>query len=139
MSPRPRGRTQPCGREEAATRLAHARKFLDVAELCADEEHVPESASVAAALAVLAGIAASDCACCAATGLRSRAQDHRDAQTHLAQIHPGGDEAARALKRLLDVKDTAHYGLINVSGEKLKASLRQARSLVEFASEVLRR
>lgn len=62
-------RTQTCGPTDARTRLAQARKFLEVAELVAAED-IPESHSVSAALAVLAGIAA----CCAALG---RCRDHR--------------------------------------------------------------
>lgn len=120
-------------------RLAHARKFLEVAELCAVEDQNPESATVAASLAVLAGIAAADAACCAALGLRARGQDHHDAEKHLGQVEPGGPEAARALKRLLDLKDTAQYGLIHLGGEKLRIALRQASVLVQFAAAVLMR
>lgn len=57
----------------------------------------------------------------------------------LAQVVPGGEEAASWLRRLLDLKDTAHYGLIHVSGDTLKASLRQAERLVRFAAEVVGR
>lgn len=131
-------RRQACGRPEALTRLAQARKFLEVAELTATEEAVPESMSVAAALAVLAGIAASDAACCATLGERCRGQDHRLALTFLKQIASGGTEAASQLRRLLDLKDTAHYGLIHVSGQNLKTALRQAAQLVEFAARTLR-
>jgi hypothetical protein len=72
-------RTQPCSAAQGRTRLEHARKFLDVAELVAGEsgEEDLEYSSAAAALAVLAGIAASDAACCAALGRRARGQDHR--------------------------------------------------------------
>jgi|GEM_PF-6780919 len=59
-------RTQPCSVAQARTRLEHSRKFLEVAELVAGETGEVEYASAAAALAVLAGIAASDAACCAA-------------------------------------------------------------------------
>jgi hypothetical protein len=62
-------RTLACGIADARIRLAQARKFLDVAELVAAED-IQASHSVAAALAVLAGIAASDAACCAALGRR---------------------------------------------------------------------
>jgi hypothetical protein len=37
MTPRHAGRTQSCGRPQAATRLAHAYKFFDAAELIATE------------------------------------------------------------------------------------------------------
>ena len=136
--PRERFRTQACGRAEARTRLAQARKFLEVAELVATEREIDESASVAAALAVLAGIAAADAASCGALGRRSRSQDHRDATALIAQI-AGGNEMATALGRLLDVKDTAQYGLINLSGQQLSATLRRARRLVEFADALLHR
>lgn len=139
MASRQRGRTQACGKEDAATRLAHARKFLEVAELTACEESIPESASVAASLAVLAGIAASDAACCSALGRRARGQDHHEAEALLAEVVPGGAEAASDLRRLLDLKDTAQYGLIFVSGQKLKGALRQAAKLVEFATATIRR
>jgi hypothetical protein len=132
-------RTQICGPDDALTRLAHARKFLEVAELVATEETVPASASVSAALAVLAGIAASDAACCAVLRERARGQDHRDAIALLKRITPAGAEAATALRRLLDLKDTAHYGLIHVSGQKLKVALRQAAQLVEFSEAASRR
>lgn len=135
--PQERFRTQSCGRAEARTRLAQAKKFLEVAELVATEREIDESASVAAALAVLAGIAAADAACCAALGRRSRSQDHRDATALIAEI-AGGSKAGAALGRLLDVKDTAQYGLINLSGQQLSAAVRRARQLVEFADALLR-
>ena len=129
-------RTQTCSDQDAKTRLAHARKFLDVAELAASEGDDLEYSSVAAALAVLAGIAASDAACCVALGRRSRGQDHRAAIELVEQVKPGGKDASKALRRLLALKDEAHYGLFDVSGADLKAALRQARVLVDFAAEV---
>jgi len=136
--PRERFRTQTCDRREALTRLAHAEKFMEVADLVATEREIDESASVAAALAVLAGIAASDAACCSALGRRSRSPDHRDAMELLEQI-AGGHEMATALGRLLDVKDTAQYGLINLSPQQLNAALRRTRNLLEYAQATVRR
>jgi hypothetical protein len=98
-----------------------------------------EYASVSASLAVLAGIAASDAACCKALRERSRSDNHHDAEQLVEQISPGGKQAANRLRTLLDLKDTAHYGLINISRPNLKRSLRQAKALVDFADEVLRR
>jgi hypothetical protein len=43
------------------------------------------------------------------------------------------------LERLLNLKDEAHYGLFDVSGNDLKSALRQASKLVEFGAEVLGR
>ena len=131
-------RTQACGVAAARTRLAQARKFLEVAELTAVED-IEESHSVSASLAVLAGIAASDAACCAMLGRRSRSQDHHDAEQLVAQIEPGGAAASTALRRLLDLKDTAHYGLIDISRPRLTAAMRQSRALVQFAETALRR
>ncbi len=130
-------RTQTCSDQDAKTRLAHARKFLDVAELVASEGDDLEYSSVAAALAVLAGIAASDAACCKALGRRSRGQDHRAAIELVEQVEPGGKDASKALRRLLTLKDEAHYGLFDVSGADLKTALRQAKALVDFGAEVL--
>lgn len=119
--------------------MDHARRFLDVAELAAGEVDGQDYASAAAALAVLAGIAASDAACCRALGRRARGQDHREATELLAQVQPGGERAATALRRLLSLKDEAHYGLLDVGGQDLQAALRQAKGLVDFAAAVLRR
>lgn len=136
MSPRNVGRTQRCSGADAATRLRHARLFLEVAQLVADEGDDLEYASPAAALAVLAGIAASDAACCKALGRRYRGQDHREAAALLERVTPGGRQAANSLGRLVDLKDEAHYGLFDVATKDLKSALRQASSLVQFASEI---
>lgn len=121
-------------------RLAQARKFLEVARLVEDAEgDLPSSASVAASLAVLAGIAASDAACFAALGRRSRGQSHHAAETLLKQITPGGTKAAQAFSRLIDLKDTAQYGIINLTPTKLRNALRDATQLVDFAARTLSR
>jgi hypothetical protein len=111
-----------------------------VAELAADvNDPSLEYGSVAASVAILAGIAAADAACCEVLGERSRSDNHRDAGVLLEQITPGGRRAGSQLRQLIDIKDTAHYGLIDVSAAQLKRSLRLARHLLEFAEEVLRR
>lgn len=138
MSPARTGRTQPCSLAQGHTRLEHARKFQEVAELTAAEAD-PDYTSVAAALAVLAGIAASDAACCKALGRRSRGQDHHTAGDLVRQIEPGGKDAANALRRLINIKDEAHYGLLAVSGKDLQAAIRQSKALVHFAEGTLRR
>ena len=80
MSPRNEGRTNKCDHNQARTRITHANKFLDVVELVAsDVDSELGAASVAAALAVLVGIAASDVACCAKLGRRFHGQEHRQA------------------------------------------------------------
>ena len=89
---------------------------------------------VTATLAVLAGIAASDAACCQVLGQRSRGQDHRQALAMLRQIEPDGQAMARDLERLLTIKDDAHYGMLNISAQRAKAALRQAGHIVEAAT-----
>jgi hypothetical protein len=138
MSPVRSGRSQPCSEADARRRIDHARKFQEVAQLSASEAD-NEYASVAAALAVLAGIAASDAACCKALGRRARGQDHHEAEDLLRQIRPGGDRAAVALGRLIDMKDDAHYGFFDVSGKDLQTAIRQAKALVSFAETILAR
>ena len=94
---------------------------------------------MAAALAVLSGIASADAAGCAALGRRSRGQDHRETAALLREIVPNGDRAANALIDLRNLKDTAQYGLIPITKRELTAALRRARILLEFAGEVLHR
>ena len=134
MSGRPVGRVQPCNRDQARNRLAQARAFLHVAELVGAEPDEMATPGVAAALAVLAGIAASDAACCAVLGQRSRGQDHRQAIELLSQIATIGKDMARDLGRLISIKDDAHYGLLDVSTQRATAALKQACRLVEAAS-----
>ncbi|MGH3715599.1 MAG: hypothetical protein ACRDT4_19390 [Micromonosporaceae bacterium] len=119
-------------------RIDQARAFLEVAELVGDEPDDLASPGVAAALAVLAGIAAADAACCARLGVRSRGQDHRQAVELLAQVGSDGRSLGRTLDRLLDIKDGAHYGAVFVSRQKATAAVRQARVLVDAATLLVR-
>lgn len=89
-----RSRTQRCGESQARQRLARARSFLEVAEIAADESDPSlEYGAAAASIAILAGIAAADAACCQALGCRSRSDSHHDAEQLLADIAPGGKTA----------------------------------------------
>jgi hypothetical protein len=97
-----------------------------------------EYGSASASIAVLAGIAAADAACCQALGRRSRSDNHREAERLLVEIAPGGKTAASHLRKLINLKDTAHYGFITPSAPELKRSLRQAEQLVGFAEQVVR-
>ncbi|MEI6451266.1 MAG: hypothetical protein WCP98_15175 [Actinomycetes bacterium] len=142
MSPRAPagGRTQPCGDPEARVKLRRAEQYMEVAALIVDEaDPDPDWASAAAALAVLAGIHASDAACCKALGRRSRGQDHHDVEVLLMQIEPHGRQAAAAMRRLIDLKDEAHYGFFRLSTRSLRTTFAQADRLVSFAREVLAR
>ena len=75
-------------RSEVRVRTADA--YLEVAELVLDEHQRDEYLSVAAGLAVLAGIAASDAICCARLGRRHRGDDHRGAAELLSGAVPDG-------------------------------------------------
>jgi len=125
-------------RSHARTRLDNAEKSLEVAELAAAEEEIPASRNVAAAVAVLSGIASAEAACCAALGRRSRGDDHREAAALLRQI-VDRERAAKAVLELIDLKDTAQYGLVPITKRELTTTLRRARILLDFAREVLRR
>lgn len=129
---RSRIRTQRCGPREGEARLAQAAKFLEVAELVAGEAEIDESLNCAGALAVLAGIAAADAACCRALGLRARGPDHRTA-TELVRRVPDGEAAALRLRSLLAVKDEAQYGFGWLSESRTRRALRDAGALVAFA------
>lgn len=136
---RRRFRTQDCSAQQARQRLARAKAFLEVAKMTAEESDPDlEYGTAAASIAVLAGIAAADAACCQALGRRSRSDSHHDAERLLAEIVPGGGKAASELRKLISLKDTAHYGFISMSAAELKRSLRQADRLVLFAEKVVR-
>lgn len=131
-------RVQACGEAEARIRLEHARLFLDVAETVHDND-LDASFNVAAALCVLSGIAASDAACCLALAKRPRGQDHDQAEAVVARVPGVGHEMSKALKRLLVLKDDAHYGMLYVSREKTTAALRSANRLIELTERLAAR
>jgi hypothetical protein len=122
-------RTQTCGRTEARTRLEQADAFVVAAELVLEDTTADANSGVAAALAILAGIAASDAACCARLRRRARGQAHEEAIALLETVEPGGQEMAKDLKRLLQKKDSASYGLSFFA-------LGEARDLVGWAKRL---
>lgn len=132
-------RTATCTRADARLRLRTARAYIEAAELVIDEPTRTEFANVAAALAVLAGIAASDAICCVRLGKRHRGEDHRRARALLADAVPDGGKLAGTLIRLLDVKDAAHYGPKLVQRRTATQSVRWAARLIERAAEEVER
>jgi hypothetical protein len=126
------GRTQDCGKQEARTGLEHARAFAETAELVLDISD-DASLNVSASLAVLAGIASSDAACCAVLGTRARGQDHREAVTLLSGVAAVGAEMSKDLARLLDRKDNAHYGVFYLSETKARQAVKRAQRMVAAA------
>ncbi|MCC5952258.1 MAG: DNA-binding protein [Acidimicrobiia bacterium] len=126
-------RTQSCDRSGALTRLAQAEAFLDAAELVVDDDSDVSTPSVAASLAVLAGIAASDAACCARLGVRARGQSHTEAAALLGTVEPGGAGMAKDLQRLLNRKDDSQYGLVFVSAGEASRMVGWAKRLLGHA------
>lgn len=130
-------RTSPCTRVDARTRLQQAEAHLLVAQLCLDDKDELATPSVAASLAILAGIAACDAACCARLGRRARGQDHTQAVDLVRTVAPHGAELAKCLNEVLSAKDQAHYGLLLVTPAKARALVRRAERLISLAAEVL--
>lgn len=127
------GKRTDCDAAAARTRLRQAQAFVSVAELVFNEpdDDEPPLRGVAAALAVLAGIAASDAACCARLGKRHRGQDHARAVDLLRTVQPDGAALAKDLERLLAIKDNVHYGSLTISLTDAKAAVARARRMVD--------
>jgi hypothetical protein len=92
---------------------------------------------VAAALAVLSGIAAADAACCHRLGVRARGNDHKQSVALLETVLPQGTAMAVDLDRLLDIKDNAHSGVLGLSQKEALSALTQARRIAAAAKAVL--
>lgn len=95
--------------------------------------------AAAGSLTVLAGIASCDAACCAALKERSRGQNHQDAIGVVKRITPSGAEAAKRLKSLLDLKDSANYGMVDISEAKLRKAIRDSAWLLEWSDGMVSR
>jgi HEPN domain-containing protein len=139
MADRPRkARAQDCTRENALSRLQQAESFVEVAELViTGGDNDIATPGVAAALAALAGIAASDAACCAKLKMRPRGRDHKEAVPMLATVHPHGPQMAKDLERLLNRKDDAHYGLHLIGKGDAEKMVEWAKRIVGNARKVL--
>ncbi|MDN5790242.1 MAG: hypothetical protein L0H25_05145 [Micrococcales bacterium] len=116
MTPRHSGRVVTCSPAESRARRDQARAFLDVAELVLTEDR--REAHVAAALAVLAGVAAADAICGFSLGKWSRGQDHAQAASLLGEVSLKDLTLPSKLRRLLADKDAAHYSSSLITLEK---------------------
>lgn len=135
-----RSRIQSCGKPQARQRLTRARGFLEVAKSVAvEDDPALEYRAAAASIAILAGIAAADAACCHSLGQRSRSDDHHHAERLLQEITPGAKAAAGNLRKLIGLKDAAHYGFITLNAAEMKRTLRQADKLLAFAEQATSR
>jgi hypothetical protein len=133
MMPRAETRTQDCDRNDALVRIAQAESYVAVAELVLADTTDDANPGVAAALAVLGGIAASDAACCARLQRRPRGRSHGEAASLLGTVSPGGVAMAKDLQRLIDRKDDSHYGLSFVSQAEAQKMIGWAKRLTEAA------
>jgi hypothetical protein len=116
-------------------RLRTASAYLEVAGAVLGERDAGEYRNVAAGLSVLAGIAASDAICGIRLGKVHRGEDHRGAADLLQQATPDGAKLAADLRRLLNLKDAAHYGVLVVSSRNATDARRWAAKLVARAAE----
>lgn len=132
-------RTTAASKADARMRLRSAEAYVEVADLVLLDADRVEMPGVAAALAVLAGIAASDAICAARLGEIHRGEDHRAASALLARATPDGQNLGSVFARLIDLKDQAHYGVIAVSAQRSRAALKWARQLTARAREELER
>lgn len=130
-------RTSACTPAEGRSRLRQAEAFVMSADLVLSDETDTATPAVAAALAVLAGIAASDAACCTKLGKRPRGQDHSEAVRVLHNVEPHGPAMAKDLKRLLAAKDESHYGVTLVDRGKAMRLVGYAKRMTELASATL--
>jgi hypothetical protein len=132
-------RTAAATRADARARLKTATAYVEVGELVLDERERQEFLNVSAGLAVLAGIAAADSICAARLQQIHRGQDHRGAAVLLEAATSDGKTLARLLRRLLDIKDAAHYGVAIVERRRAGDAIRWARQLTERARQELER
>ena len=133
MTPRAGSRRERCGRAEALNRLVQADAFLTAATLIVEDDTDSANPGVAAALAVLAGIAASDAACCARLRQRARGPSHLEAVALVATVLPHGQAMAKDLERLVARKDSVHYGAAFVTAADATKMLAWATRLVNRA------
>jgi hypothetical protein len=131
MTSRRSGRVVTCTPTECRGRRDQARAFLEVAELVLSEDR--REAHVAAALAVLGGIAAADAVCGLSLGKWSRGQDHNQAVDLLDEVALRDTTLPTKLRRLLADKDAAHYSSTLITVEKAKTMVRLAAALLAEA------
>lgn len=134
----PQMRVTDCTVREARQRLRSARAYLEAAELIRGDDR-EGYAGVAAGNAVLAGIAAADAIC--GKGLKKcfRGEDHGQGAEILETASHDGPKCKKALLRLLDLKDAAHYGFGGFSKTNAQKAVKLARELVSSADTLFQR
>jgi hypothetical protein len=107
-----------------------------VADLVLVEPAARTETHVAAALAVLAAIAATDAICGLRLGHYSRGQDHDQAADLLQTVDLDDATLPAKLRRILNSKDSVHYSPWLISPADAQALVRHARALVEAAERL---
>jgi hypothetical protein len=123
-------KTTKGGMPQARARRKVAEKYLEVADLIGNEDGL--AINVCIGVAVLAGIAAGDAICLAATGERYSGQDHSQAATLLGRVDAA---AGKHLSKLVDFKPGSHYGDTLLQAQDRTSALRAAKALVENAHD----
>ena len=129
-------RLTSCTPAEARARREQAKAFIGVDELVLNEPAAQTHSHVAAALAVLAAIAASDAICGLQPGRYSRGQDHDNATALLETVDLPDQTLPTKLRRVLASKDNVHYSARLTSKTDARALVRQARVLVDAAERL---
>jgi hypothetical protein len=133
MTPRAHSRTVPCNRQQAGQRLRQAEGFLRWAQAALADKENEVNLDVAASLAVLAGVAASDALCGKVLGHYSRGQSHVDAANLMRSIKPEGTDLASKFRQLVANKDDAQYAPETMRESSAKSAVRLAADLVSAA------
>lgn len=123
--------TTPGDRGQARARCRIAQRYLEVAELVAQEGGATNNVCVG--VAVLAGIAAGDAICLMAEGHRHSGSNHQDAARLLER---NDRDSGRRLRSLLTLKAESHYGHGLISDRERDRALTWARQLVERARDI---
>jgi len=128
VTPCAQSRTTPCSRQQADQRLRQAEGFLRWAEAALADNGDEVNHDVAASLAVLAGIAASDALCGKVLGHYSRGQRHDGAANLIQSIQPGSARLASKFRQLVAYKDDAQYAPTTMGASSAKAAVRPPTS-----------
>jgi hypothetical protein len=131
-------RERPISKTDARLRADHARAYLIVADLIADDDAIAARTNVLGAIAVLAGIAASDAISGNALGVRSSGDAHTEAVELLRRATPPSSKAPNYLSKLLAAKTDTQYSAALVSSAKARELHRAAAALVAEMDERLR-
>lgn len=122
--------TRQATRAQAVGRRRVAEKYEEIAKLVATEDGA--AINVSLGLAVLAGIAAGDAICIAATGQRYSGSSHADAADLLGRVDR---QLGSKLHHLIGLKSGSHYGDGLLTADQRARALRAAEDLVTAARQ----